>query len=370
MRKLVFFIIIVSTILSSCINASKKEVTESIKPVIGKMTLDQYYKASPEEIMAFITQKSANPQKITFRYASVSQELNSTPLLRGQKLFLYTLKNELGDKIEISLHLNGAFGSSADDILGGIQNRSFEMSDWPLGSFSELTNAFQPLDVPYLFTSDKQAMEVLNGKAGDIMRAKCIKDTNIRPLGYFAIGMRQFTNNVREIKSPSDMKGLKIRVQNNPLHILGMKALGCAPTPIAFAELFTALQQGVVDGQENPIPTIEDMKYYEVQKYLTVSNHLFTGQTMAINESYYNELPADVRAALNKAATEGSKESLSELLKSKEEFLDRLSKKMTVYILSDNELAFFQETSKKAWPQMENLIGKEYFTEIVTAAVK
>lgn len=326
-----------------------------------------YDTATPSEIESFITAKSNNPDKIILKYASTSRNLDDQPYLRGLRKYLFVLKSEVGDQIEIQYFMNSALGSSTEAVLGGIQNRSFELTDWPLGSFAELTNTFQVFDVPYLVTKNEEAMEYLNGKIGDIMTAKLIEDTNIRPLGYFTIGMRQLTNNEKEVKSPVDMEGLKVRVQNNQLHILGMKALGCAPTPLAFAELFTALQQGVVDGQENPVPTIYDLKFYEVQKYLTVTNHLFTGGTIAINEDFYQSLPDNVKTAMDKAAIAGSEESLNEVLNSQADLLTKLSENMQVYQPTAEELKVFQDKAKEAWPEMEGIIGKEYFNQIIDA---
>lgn len=321
-----------------------------------------------EQINAFITASSDNPDKMVLRYASTSSDLNGQSYLRAVREFLKVLKEELGDEVEIQYFMNSTFGGSADAVLGGLQNETFELTDWPLGSFSEFTKAFQPLDVPYLITSSQNAYELLNGEAGKIMAEKCIQDTNIKPLYYGIIGMRQITNSKREIKSPDDLKGLKIRVQNNPLHIEGMKAFGCAPTAMAFSELFTSLQQKVIDGQENPIETINNFQYYEVQNYLTVTNHLCTAGTVAVNNDWYNALSEDFKAAFEKASQAAAEYSLKDLEQSESKVLDELKTKMTVTELTEEEVSVFQEKAQSAWPALEESIGTEYFEQIKEAA--
>lgn len=321
-----------------------------------------------QSVTEFITAESDNPDKIVLKYASTSRNLDDHPYMRGFKKFFEVLKTELGDKVEIQYFLGGTLGTSTDAILGGLQNESFELTDWPLGSFAELTNAFQPFDVPYLFTSMDNAMELLDGEVGEIMTAKAIADTNLRPLYYAPIGMRQLTNSKNAVKTPDDMKGLKIRVQNNPLHIAGMKALGCSPTPISFGELFTSLQQKVVDGQENPLSTIYDYKFAEVQSYLTITNHLSAVGTLAINEEYYQSLPADIKAAFDKASAAAAAFTLNEVKNAEAEYLLKLKGILEVYEPTEAELKVFQSKAMTAWPQMEETIGVEYFDSIITAA--
>ncbi len=362
LRKIIIMLVVLTAIaFSSCVKTKVETASEeSAEKVIQTET--------EKTLTEFITAKSDNPDKIVLRYASTSRNLEDHPYMRGFAKFMEVLKTELGDKIEIQYYLGGTLGTSTDAILGGLQNRSFEMTDWPLGSFAELTHAFQPFDVPYLFTSMDGAMELLRADVGAIMTMKCIKDTNLRPLYYAPIGMRQLTNSKVAVKSPDDMKGLKIRVQNNPLHIAGMKALGCAPTPIAFGELFTSLQQKVVDGQENPLATIYDWKFWEVQKYLTITNHLFAVGTMAINEEFYASLPAEVKAAINKAGKEASFYTQDEIKNAEASYLAKLKEILEVYEPSQKELKVFQNKVKASWPEMEKTIGIEYFNSIVEAA--
>ena len=324
--------------------------------------------ASDDEINAFITAASSNPDKMVIKYASTSPDLNGQAYLRAARKFLQTLKEELGDKIEIQYYMNSTFGGSADAVLGGLQNETFELTDWPLGSFAEFTNAFQPLDVPYLVTTSQEAYELLSGAAGDLMAEKCTQETNIKPLYYGIIGMRQMTNSKHEITTPDDLKGLKMRAQNNSVQVTGLSALGCSITTMAFSELFTSLQQKVIDGQENPIETIYNFQYYDVQNYLTVTNHLCTAGVVACNNDWYEGLSDEFKAAVDKAAEVAEAYSIEELNASEAGVLELLEDKMTVTELTDEQLSAFQEKAKTAWPQLREEIGADYFDQFLAAA--
>lgn len=324
--------------------------------------------ASDDEINAFITAASSNPDKMVIKYASTSPDLNGQAYLRAARKFLQTLKEELGDKIEIQYYMNSTFGGSADAVLGGLQNETFELTDWPLGSFAEFTNAFQPLDVPYLVTTSQEAYELLSGAAGDLMAEKCTQETNIKPLYYGIIGMRQMTNSKHEVTTPDDLKGLKMRAQNNSIQVDGLSALGCSITTMAFSELFTSLQQKVIDGQENPIETIYNFQYYDVQNYLTVTNHLCTAGVVACNNDWYEGLSDEFKAAVDKAAEVAEAYSIEELNASEAGVLELLEDKMTVTELTDEQLSAFQEKAKTAWPQLREEIGADYFDQFLAAA--
>ena len=324
--------------------------------------------ASDDEINAFITAASSNPDKMVIKYASTSPDLNGQAYLRAARKFLQTLKEELGDKIEIQYYMNSTFGGTADAVLGGLQNNTFELTDWPLGSFAEFTNAFQPLDVPYLVTTSQEAYELLSGAAGDLMAEKCTQETNIKPLYYGIIGMRQMTNSKHEVTTPDDLKGLKMRAQNNSVQVDGLSALGCSITTMAFSELFTSLQQKVIDGQENPIETIYNFQYYDVQNYLTVTNHLCTAGVVACNNDWYESLSDEFKAAVDKAAEVAEAYSIEELNASEAGVLELLEDKMTVTELTDEQLSAFQEKAKTAWPQLREEIGADYFDQFLAAA--
>jgi C4-dicarboxylate-binding protein DctP len=280
------------------------------------------------------------------------------------------MKKRLGDKIEIQLFTGGTLGTTADQILGGLQARSFESYSYNVGAFAEYTNAFFPLDVMYLIPNLEAGIAICEREPGEIMRQKCIADTGLNVMIFSAIGMRHITNSKRPIREPKDMQGLKIRVQNNPLHIMAITELGAAPTPIAYAELFTSLQQKVVDGQENPITNMYDQNYGEVQSYMTLSNHLYTAGAFVVSNSWLNEQSAEFRQAVKESVAIAIDYTRTETIRVEDKLLGELSKQMETISLTDAEFNRVQEISKRTWDRAAQRIGVDYFNTVRTSMEK
>ena len=154
-------------------------------------------------------------------------------------------------------------------------------------AMSKICKPAYVLDIPYTFPSAPVAWEVLDGKFGRELGDYCLKKTGLRTLAYGETGFRNFTNNVREVKKPADMKGLKFRVQPIPLYIEMVKALGAEPTPINWSELPNALTTGVVDGQENPVGTVYNNRLHKLQKYMILDGHVYAADFILINDEFY-----------------------------------------------------------------------------------
>ena len=323
--------------------------------------------AEDQAIWSNLEQRSNNQNKVVFRVGSVSRNWDEHPSSRALRQWAIEVKRLLGDKIEFQLFFNGSLGTTADQILGGLQARSFEASEYNVGAFAEYTRAFLPLDVMYLIPDVNTGLKAIAGEAGEIMRQRCISDTGLNTLIFTNIGMRHITNSRRAILTPRDMSGLKIRVQNNPLHILAMRQLGAAPTPIAYAELFTALQQRVVDGQENPISNIYDQNYAEVQAHMTLTNHMFTAGTLVVNNNWLQEQSAEVHQAFRAAARAAEAYTATETIKVETALVAELRKGMQVQEMTPEGYAQFKEISMQTWDQAAQRIGKEYFDQVRTA---
>jgi len=251
--------------------------------------------------------------------------------------------------------------------LGGVLNRTAEIMDYNAGSYAAYTTAFTPLECPYLFISPQQAYDLLDGEGGKLMRDKAIQDAGLRVIFYTDTGFRQLTNNRRPVSSPDDMKGLKIRVMNNPVYIQLMETLGALPAPMGFAELYTALQQKVIDGQDNPIVTIQETKFYEIQDYMTITNHCYGSSTSVMSEEYYQSLPADIRKAIDEAGALAQKKGREINKESEDRDLAILKTKMKVTELTENQVKVFQTAAKPMWPSVAKLSSQEYFDKIVSS---
>lgn len=200
-----------------------------------------------------------------------------------------------------------------DNQLGNDETR-FEMTqtgecDISIGSTSSVAatyNDFYIYDVPFLFLNKKEVYDIgFNGEAGkQILNG--LEELGLKGLAFWENGFRNLTTTNKEIKGIEDLKGLKIRTMENDIHLAAWKAMGANPTPMAFSELFTALQQGTVDGQENPIGIIVGNGFEEVQKYLVMTEHVYTPYYVVMNLDRYNSLSEKQKEALEKAMAEAT----------------------------------------------------------------
>lgn len=311
--------------------------------------------------------KSSNPDKIVIKVSNQDRDFDSHPKNWGIKRFLTEIKAQLGDKVEFQVYFNGSLGTSAEDVLGALQNGSLEMATWSLGSFSGYTDAFMALDLLYFINSFEEGYNALSGEVGQIMRDRCLEQTGLMPLMFGTIGMRQITNSKKPITSPADLNGLKIRTQSNNFHIAGFEALGASPTGIAYAELFTALQQGVVDAQENPIANIYDQNFEEVQKYLTMSNHLFTADCVVVSKAFYDSLPEEFQTAIQNAIPVGMDVAYRGVCEQESIQLEELGQDMEITYLTDDEAQAMKEVAMTSWDKLIATLDKDYFEKVQSA---
>lgn len=214
-----------------------------------------------------------------------------------------------------------------------------------------IANWFPPINtigIPYLFKDAQTAWKVLDGKFGQDLSAELLKTTGVRILAWGENGFRHFTNGVREIKTPQDLRGLKIRVQENPMHVRMVSAMGGIPTPMAFSEVYTSLQQRVLDGQENPITIITAFKLNEVQKYLCLDGHVYATANLFMSESFYSRLPKDIQEIIVKAAKVAGDELRVFAQKEAEDGIRTLSERgMAIYRPTESDLTKFREAAQK-----------------------
>jgi tripartite ATP-independent transporter DctP family solute receptor len=214
--------------------------------------------------------------------------------------FANTVNAKSGGRIEVQVYGAGALGAERE-YVEGIMAGTVQA-----GIASGVLGGFLPevmvTDIPYLFPSESIAWKVLDGPFGEKLSQMLLEKTGMRNLAFAEVGFRHFTNDVRPIKTPEDVKGLKIRVMETPLFVNLINALGGSPTPIAWTEVYTALQTGVVDGQENPVSSTVFANLYEVQKYITLDGHVYGVDWFLINNDFFENLPEDLQYIVFDAA--------------------------------------------------------------------
>lgn len=209
---------------------------------------------------------------------------------------------------------------------------------------------FEVIYLPYAFQSEEIAWWVFdNSKFWKNLMADMEKTVGLTYLGMGQNGVRNFTNSKHEIRQPSDLKGLKLRVMQSPIYVKMVEALGGNAVPIAWAELYTALQTGVVDGQENPISIIELGKIHEVQKYLTLDGHTWSEDMLVMNAAKFKGLPAGVKQVLKMGGLHGGMaDRTAEALKTRITDLGKVGAKLKIYKPTPAELKKFQDLAKPA----------------------
>jgi len=210
------------------------------------------------------------------------------------------VEKETNGTVKIEIHPNGELGGERE-MIEAVQLGTLDATitgAGPLGNFAPSSNA---LDFPFLFNDREHAYKVLDGEIGQSI-SKELEPTGAKILVWAENGFRNITNNTRPIKKPEDLKGIKIRTQENKVHLDTFKDYGANPTPMAFTELFTSMQQGVVDGEENPLSVIVPNKFFEVQKYMTLSDHFYQAAPFVINTAKFESLTPDQQKALQSAA--------------------------------------------------------------------
>jgi TRAP-type transport system periplasmic protein len=237
--------------------------------------------------------------KVVLKLGHIAEPSN--PYGMGADHFAKLVAQKSKGEIEIKVFPSSQLGAQKELIEGCI----YGTLDMTLTGTAEL-GTFQPqmalFDMPFLFKDRKHAYIALDTVGMEL--GKALEPKGIKLLGYMENGIRHMTNNVREIRTPADMKGLKIRVMNNRVYIEMVKSLGASPTPMAFSELYSALQQGTIDGQENPSAHIYTKRFYEVQKYASLTGHAYAPEPILISMITWNKLTPGQQAIIQQAANE------------------------------------------------------------------
>src|SRR5438874_11955479 len=219
--------------------------------------------------------------------------------------FAREVEKRTNGRYKIQNFYAGALGAERESIEG-IQLGTLDLTMTSTGPVPNFVPEVAILDIPFLFRDYAQARAVLDGPIGQDLLKK-FDAKGIKALAWGENGFRHMTNNKHPVNTPDDLKGLKMRTMENPIHIEAYRQFGILPTPMAFTEVFTALQQGTVDGQENPLSVIEAAKLDQVQKYLTLTGHVYSPAVFLMNKARWDALSDADKQAFLDAAKEGVK---------------------------------------------------------------
>ena len=304
--------------------------------------------------------------KTTLKFSIGAPESQGGAII-GMKSLKEYVEFKSGGEIEIRLFFN-TFGGSLQ-VTEQVKNGTLEMAltdDSVLGSFYKPMQIFQ---IPYLFASSPVAWEFMKSPFVRELNEDMRKNTGIRTLAISENGFRNLTNNSREIKTPDDMKGLKMRTMQSLVYVNFMKSVGAAATPISFPELITSLKQNVVDGQENAAGTIYNEKLYEVQKFMSVNEHIYGMHFIIINDKVFQGLTPDQRQILMDGAAvhaevANSRQSM-ESMQAIQKIRDAGTK---VYVTSPSEKeAFKKRTQEPVIEFISSQVGRPIVDKLLEA---
>lgn len=224
-----------------------------------------------------------------------------SPLNQGWETFAAFVESASGGRIAVTISPASQLGG----LKEGLEQAKGGVIQIAQGDETSMDAFYKPmliLSTPYLFNDDEEGRMFLESDLFRSMNDGMAKESGLRLLSAASYGFRNFTNSVRPIKSVEDMAGLRIRVPPSPMSLEMVKAMGASPTPIPWEELYGAMQQKVVDGEENPTGIVLDYSFYQVQKYLTVDQHQLGLNTMVINEAFFQSLPDELKVVVLKGA--------------------------------------------------------------------
>lgn len=284
------------------------------------------------------------------------------------ELFKNHVQNKTGGSVKIEVFHASQLGNEKE-ILEGLKMGTIELGTITTGPVPTLFKPIMVFDIPYLFPNQVVAWDVLDGPFGRKLMEEMRKVTGIRTLAISENGYRHFVTSEKQIKSVADMKGLKIRTMENPAHMKMVEALGASPTPVAFGELYMALQQGVVDGCELPMTLTNNGKYYEVQKHTILDGHLYNPLIMFVNDKVWEKLSEDQKAALYEGAQlfNIAQRAISER-QVQSGILNVTEKGMTVYVPTAAQLNEFRSVSQPpVLDYVKSQAGEQWVKEALEA---
>lgn len=297
----------------------------------------------------------------TLRLGHATSDTN--PRHTAALAFADKVKEASGGKLTVTVAGNAQFGDDVE-MISALRLGTLDMSLNSQGAMSGVVPEVATLGLPFLFDNLESAWKVIDGPIGDEL-AKKAEEKNLIVLAWWDNGIRQITNNVRPITKPDDLKGLKLRVPPDPMGTDIFAALGANPTPMKFSELYLALQQGVVDGQENPIMNIYYSKFQEVQKFMSLSGHKYEVTPFLINKMAWASLSQEEKDIILKAAREARDFQRQLSLKADGELLQKI--KDAGVAVNELDPGPFREATKSVYDKWQAQFG-DFVPKLVDAA--
>lgn len=298
---------------------------------------------------------SAGAAEYTIKVGHTLQE--DTPAHKGWLVFKEEVEKNSDGRIVVELYPNSALGSERV-MFEACQMGTLEVAYGTTSVLANFDKNMEVLDLPFLFPDEAAARAAMTGELGEAVAAN-LGDIGLMNLTYMENGIRHVTNSSHPINTPDDLKGLKIRTMENSIHMESFEALGASPTPMAFTELFTALQQKTVDGEENPIFLIKTSRFDEVQKYLSLTGHFYTSGIATMNKAFFESLPEDLQTVVMDAAATAREAQYGYCDEDNAAALEYLKTTMEVNEISPENHQLFVEATAPVYDLVRAEVGDE-----------
>ncbi len=284
------------------------------------------------------------------------------PAVMGAEKWAELLKEKSDGKLILKIFPSGVLGADVQ-ALSSVQGGTIDFAAMNAGILQAQVKEFAIFDFPFLFESGKEADRIFDGPFGKKL-ADLLPARGLVNIAFWELGFRQITNSKRMLSKSEDLNGLKIRVIQSPIYIDTFNALGANAVPMPMTEVYTGLEQKIIDGQENPFSVVETSKLNEVQKYLTVSNHMYNIQSVLASKKKWDTLTKDEQNLLMSTVAEATQWQRENARKLAEESLNNLKKTMTVTVLPPDEMAKIRTKVKPVIDKFAASVGPELVKEL------
>ena len=302
--------------------------------------------------------------KIVIKFGWSASDGPQDPYAVGARIFKERLERATGNRVDVQLYPNRQLGEEKT-MVEGMRLGTVDAGIITNAVLAQIEPTLQVNDLPFLFANEKQARALLDGPVGQKLAAN-LEKRNVKLLAWMEGGFRNMINNVRPVNKPDDVAGVKYRVMQNPVYISMFSSLGGNAVPMAWGETFTAVQQGAVDGLEIPLAIIDQSKFYEVTKYLSITNHTYSAIGMVMSKRTFDRMPADIQKAIIEVSAPSAKAQREAATATASEILARLEKSgMKVNRIAD--VKPFRASVQGVYEKFKDSIGAELLKETLAS---
>lgn len=327
-----------------------------------KLTLKKTLAASITGLLLSATPVHAADFNFTFAHVLT----DNTPNARAAIKFKEEVEKNSNGRIEIQVRPAGQLGGDVE-IIEQTQMGLIHIAIPPTGNLANFESKMFLFDLPYLMPDDAAMKRLLDGEVGKEVLSS-LEASNLHGVNYWGAGFRNMTNNVRPIHEPDDLKNIKMRTLQAPTVLATYRAYGANPTAMAYAEVYNGLQQGVVEGQENPLANIDSMRFYEVQKYMTMTGHIYHTYAAVMNKGAWESLPADLQKVMSDAFDTGRDYARQLTAEDEGAIIEKIKGQIEIVELTPENKAKFIEKSKPIYKVFSTQITPELLQKAIDAA--